>query len=869
MLRRLRTLGTAGLLLSLLSPGPARAREIELGDVKITAPGERTGQAALTPWSGQWWPMSDGKLALGWNGTGADFTYDQAAKRYTRATSNKPASDRSPLLKFDAWREALTGRDPGSALVELHGEGSFRHHVHGEEKERLDREGTSYSWWGHCNGWCATSILVREPQGPVEARGIRFDVADLKGLLSESHYGVESDFTGRRFNAPPAATREARDEGKRLLAALTAGQPAPVGEYVAWYEKAYSTTMSDTARRAAKPADFKGQLEGYERWYADRYDAAYADLAPHVFHQILEAVIGQRRLALVFDVDAGAEVWNHPAYAFTSNLERVRTFSEGGAQRTEWRARTVVTYGTDGVSASILGVEAFTRTYTYTLVTDAQGKPLSGAWTGASVDDHPDFAWLPTRNAPGADSSENPRMRWDELSALLPGDHAPASARPFDLAADGVLASGRRQAGATTTWGNPVATGADVVLGVRPAQGQAVARVVYFEQAVELQSGYPVARRVPLTRLGEGTNGPRFEATARLAAGKRMVLAYGYAASGKLLGIDELVLDVGGRPAPAPADDAFEPNGTPATATRLGPGVHRDLVCNDDDHYRVTLASAGDLTVAVDFRNAEGDLDLVVTGPSGEVGRSQGTTDQERVVARGLPAGDYVARVYGYAGARARYALTIETTTSAPTPGPTPAPGPTPGDDRFEPNNARAQAAALPLGVTQGLACNDDDWFRVTLPAAGSLTVSITFRHADGDLDLAVTNAAGAAVGESTSATDGERVHKTGLAAGDYFVRVHGYRGARAPYAIEVQTTPSGGVTPTPTPTPTPTLGTGTITASVLNVRRGPGTTHAIATTLANGRVVTIHEERAGWLRVTWSGAPSGELWVSGSYVRR
>src|SRR5687768_10517761 len=139
-----RTMITAGLAGALLAP-LTHAREIPLGDVRITAPGAREGRAAYTPWSGTWWPMADGELALGWNGTTADFTYDAATKKYVRAASNKAAHDVSPLLKYDAWRKLVTGVDPGSALIELHGQGGFRHHIYGDEKERLDREGISYS----------------------------------------------------------------------------------------------------------------------------------------------------------------------------------------------------------------------------------------------------------------------------------------------------------------------------------------------------------------------------------------------------------------------------------------------------------------------------------------------------------------------------------------------------------------------------------------------------------------------------------------------------------------------------------------------------------------------------------------------------
>jgi predicted dienelactone hydrolase len=61
---------------------------------------------------------------------------------------------------------------------------------------------------------------------------------------------------------------------------------------------------------------------------------------------------------------------------------------------------------------------------------------------------------------------------------------------------------------------------------------------------------------------------------------------------------------------------------------------------------------------------------------------------------------------------------------------------------------------------------------------------------------------------------------------------------------------------------------TGTVTAAELNVRAGPGTDHAALATLQAGARVTIVAERDGWVRVTFPGAPQGELWVRATYVR-
>lgn len=54
------------------------------------------------------------------------------------------------------------------------------------------------------------------------------------------------------------------------------------------------------------------------------------------------------------------------------------------------------------------------------------------------------------------------------------------------------------------------------------------------------------------------------------------------------------------------------------------------------------------------------------------------------------------------------------------------------------------------------------------------------------------------------------------------------------------------------------------VTASVLNVRKGPGTKYAVATTVKKGEIYTIVEEKDGWGRLK-----SGAGWVSLKYTEK
>jgi hypothetical protein len=76
--------------------------------------------------------------------------------------------------------------------------------------------------------------------------------------------------------------------------------------------------------------------------------------------------------------------------------------------------------------------------------------------------------------------------------------------------------------------------------------------------------------------------------------------------------------------------------------------------------------------VQINFQHAQGDLDLALYNSAGTLlGRSQGTTDSERVSLNGLAAGTYYIQVYGYRGAsNPSYTLDINPALQPPPPPP-------------------------------------------------------------------------------------------------------------------------------------------------------------------------------------------------------
>ncbi len=249
--------------------------------------------------------------------------------------------------------------------------------------------------------------------------------------------------------------------------------------------------------------------------------------------------------------------------------------------------------------------------------------------------------------------------------------------------------------------------------------------------------------------------------------------------------------------------DAAEPNDDAGAATPLGLLADQTSVSRlsvnapgDADWFSfVTLADGTQASeVRIDFRTAQGDLDLDLFDGAGKLIRSSaGASDVEAVSLAGLPAGPYLVRVAGHGSAiNPAYTLTVRP------------PRPLTADAK-EPNNT--SAAATFLGELRGDAAwdglsidtaGDADWFKFVTVAAGEAghAVAIDFTHAEGDLDLRLFNAAGVVqLAASTGNGDAESVSLQGLPAGTYYAKVSGFAGATQP-AYRLRVSAPVGATP-------------------------------------------------------------------------
>jgi transglutaminase elicitor len=110
-------------------------------------PPRASAELAQPPWSGWWWPASES--------AGPSFFMPN-----------------SPLDKYDRYVQLATGEDPGTRVW-----------------ERQTIYYPAASWAGHCNGFAAAALLEPEPTEPREVLGVTFSVGDLKGLLTDYHFG--------------------------------------------------------------------------------------------------------------------------------------------------------------------------------------------------------------------------------------------------------------------------------------------------------------------------------------------------------------------------------------------------------------------------------------------------------------------------------------------------------------------------------------------------------------------------------------------------------------------------------------------------------------------------------------------------------
>lgn len=234
-------------------------------------------------------------------------------------------------------------------------------------------------------------------------------------------------------------------------------------------------------------------------------------------------------------------------------------------------------------------------------------------------------------------------------------------------------------------------------------------------------------------------------------------------------------------------DDANEPDDTLSTFRRGSTGTLPSLraCAGDADVTGIALNIGDTISVSVDFRHAEGDIDLILVDPAGEeVAISETTTDDESLSWQAEIGGTHyiVVVLYDDLGVAAgnTYSLTVAID-------PTDSPCRT---DAREENDSPVDAPQLGAGNQSGLfVCTlDDDWFRYQLNAGQRITATVTFNAAVGDVDVQLISSTGAVIDSSTGVTGLEDVSWLATTAATVYLRVYVFPGAPATVPYELAT---------------------------------------------------------------------------------
>ncbi|RIK43187.1 MAG: hypothetical protein DCC58_09960 [Chloroflexi bacterium] len=137
----------------------------------------------------------------------------------------------------------------------------------------------------------------------------------------------------------------------------------------------------------------------------------FKDVTPAEFDAVMRQYIGQERRPVILDVDPSTPIWNYPAFKYT------RGSVVNGDTET---VTMVVTIAVPRINVG--GTATDTLRYTYTL---KAGTP--GEWTGASVNDHPDYIWIVTGRVRNG-GRVNDGMSYNIVQEIIRG--GPMSATP-------------------------------------------------------------------------------------------------------------------------------------------------------------------------------------------------------------------------------------------------------------------------------------------------------------------------------------------------------------------------------------------------------------------------------------------------------
>jgi hypothetical protein len=322
--------------------------------IPLTSFAQLSGKTTKPSWGGYWWSMSRAETALGWDdGAGRKTLKPSDVAAFTKCltkwtkTCDKYSANQarmlSPLMKFDLYIYKRLVKAHGSApedLITKTAENELKiHYIDSPNHPRADSAGYA----GKCNGWSYSTFDNAEPAKEKVLEGILFKPADIKAILATLYTAAD----------------------------LFVSDKDAIG--------------------MAVRADMSGK----------DYTEARNDVLPHTLIKALQQNIGKKKKPLLADMDPEEGVWNHPVFAYDVKITKKTTTTIEG--------QVTLTYADDQTDANrdgridIDGVftpmkprpDHIKRTLTFSAKIPAGWKDdfskiKSSAWTGNSVNEHPD-----------------------------------------------------------------------------------------------------------------------------------------------------------------------------------------------------------------------------------------------------------------------------------------------------------------------------------------------------------------------------------------------------------------------------------------------------------------------------------------------
>lgn len=312
--------------------------------------------------------------------------------------------------------------------------------------ENADYDGVE-TWFGLCHAWAPASILEDEPKEPVtvedpQGEEVTFAVSDIKALIIDQYDQSESYMIGGRCNSSDVE----RDETGRIpddkCRDVNAGtfhvimtnflglQGRPIIEdrvydYEVWNQPVVGYTIEKQEKRSLE--EVKEMLNTAEERDEDSTPETDEEIAQVLYGantlsedeliedaglredrassivsyrsengsfedlSTLESEVGTRTLSRLLDY-AYEQGWVEEDSSVYSYNEDAEEFVEVEMDV------DYITESSPSTEPLADQLEEFTRTdhYRYILELDDNGKIIGGEWVGRSIENHPDFLWLPT-----------------------------------------------------------------------------------------------------------------------------------------------------------------------------------------------------------------------------------------------------------------------------------------------------------------------------------------------------------------------------------------------------------------------------------------------------------------------------------------